>query len=142
MMVTLVCVTRAGVFEPFLAGQLQSFLQIFRHEFVLKDTVKDAEKKTYCPRTQKTIQCLHVCNFLLAIGNLHGFIVKHAGQLLQTSVKGRRVLLETGLGAALQVLGHHVLLDAEVRHLAHSVHVALEERLLLLHARHVPVLSG
>lgn len=45
MMVTLVGVTRPGVFEPFLASQLQSFLQVFGHEFVLKDTVKDTEKE-------------------------------------------------------------------------------------------------
>ena len=67
MMVTLVSVTRSWVFEPFLAGQLQSFLQVFGHEFVLKDTVKDAEKENLLSEITKTIQSLHVCNFLFAI---------------------------------------------------------------------------
>lgn len=55
MMVTLVSVTRSRVFEPFLASQLQSFLQVFGHEFVLKDTVKDAEKENLLSEITKTI---------------------------------------------------------------------------------------
>ena len=61
---------------------------------------------------------------------------------MQTSVERRRVLLQAGLGAALQVLGDHVLLDVELRHLGERVHVVLDQNLLLLDTCHVPVLRG
>lgn len=66
-MVTLVGVTRPGVFKPFLASQLQSFLQVFGHEFVLKDTIKDTEKENLLSEKTKTIQSLHVSNFLFTV---------------------------------------------------------------------------
>ena len=82
VMVALVGVTGARVFESLFASQLQSFLQVFGHEFILKDTVKDTEKRNLLFEKTKTILSLQVGNFFFSIRYLDGFIVQDAGELL------------------------------------------------------------
>ena len=71
----------------------------------------------------------HVGDFSLHLGEFHRLVILDTVQLLETSVERGRVPMS---GAALQILGDHVLVEIHLRHLVKRVHVVLEERQLLL----------
>ena len=75
---------------------------------------------------------LHVGHFSLWLVDVDGVIVDEAGEFLQAAVQGGRAELLVGR-PALQVLGHHVLLQTDLRARGQALHVAVEQHGLVLH---------
>ena len=75
---------------------------------------------------------LHVGHLPLALVDVDGVVVDDAGESLETAVKGGRV--EVLVVTALEVLGHHVLLKAELGSVVQveGVDVVVEQHGLLL----------
>lgn len=113
VVVTLVQLTGPWRGGASLPSSQQPLLQRLRDELIGKNALKDAGKVVM------VIVCAdillgysHVGHLPLGLVDVDGVVVDNAGQLLETAVKGRRVVLL--VGAALKIFGHHVLLEAEL----------------------------
>ena len=91
--------------------------------------MKVVHDKIFVKRT--VLQYSHVGHFSLGLVDVDGVVVDQAGQFLEAAVQGGRVDLL--VSAALQVLGHHVLLQADLGALGQGLHVAVQQHGLLLH---------
>ena len=76
----------------------------------------------------------HVRHLPLHVGDVDGGIVEDAGELLEAAVQ--LLGLGGGVAGALEVAGHHVLLQAQLGQLLQAGHVAVQQlQLLLLQAQ-------
>ena len=77
----------------------------------------------------------HVRHLPLHVRDVDGGIVEDAGELLEAAVQ--LLGLGGGVAGALEVAGHHVLLQAQLGQLLQAGHVAVQQQGLPLHSRHV-----
>jgi len=122
--VTLVQVTRAWKGGASLSSGQQPLLQGLGDKLIGKNALKD-----------------DVGHLPLALVDVDGVVVDDAGESLETAVKGGRV--EVLVVTALEVLGHHVLLEAELGSVVQveGVDVVVEQHGLLLQLGLVTELS-
>ena len=118
-----------------LAGSGQPSLEALGHELVADHALHHAEGETvreimFMPVSRYS----HVCHLPLHVGDVDGGIVEDAGELLEAAVQ--LLGLGGGVAGALEVAGHHVLLQAQLGQLLQAGHVAVQQlQLLLLQAQ-------
>ena len=117
-----------GALAPFLPATVMLLFRLLDTNSLLR--MLSMTLKVRVVTQIRSVIVSHVGDFSLHLGEFHRLVILDTVQLLETSVERGRV---PGLaGAALQILGDHVLVEIHLRHLVKRVHVVLEERQLLL----------
>ena len=135
-----------GALAPFLPATVMLLFRLLDTNSLLR--MLSMTLKVRVVTQIRSVIVSHVGDFSLHLGELHRLVILDAVQLLETSVERGRV---PGLaGAALQILGdhvlveihhhyhhhhhhhHHHLVEIHLRQLVERVHVVLEELQLLL----------